>query len=57
MFMRLYRVGGQGNDRFGDPAHARLVEIDSADHDLADTGWDWQTLMRLIGDQARIDAA
>ena len=23
--------GGQGNDRFGDPAHARLVEIDAAE--------------------------
>jgi hypothetical protein len=30
--------GGQGNDRFRDPAHARLVEIDAADRDLADTG-------------------
>ena len=25
--------GGQGNDCFGDPAHARLVEIDAADYD------------------------
>ena len=42
----------QGNDRFGDPAHARLVEIDAADYDLTDTGWGWQTLKCLIGDEA-----
>jgi hypothetical protein len=48
---------GQGNDRFGNPSHARLVEIDAADQDLADTGRGWRTLKRLIGDEARIDAA
>jgi hypothetical protein len=45
------------SDRFGDPAHARLVEIDAADYDLTDTGWRRQTLKRLIGDEARVDAA
>src|SRR5215471_14074688 len=44
--------GGQGNDRFGDPAHARLVEIDAADYDLTDMGWGRQTLKCLIGDEA-----
>ncbi len=50
-------TGGQGNDRFGDPSHAWLVDIDPADDDLADAGRGWQTLKRLIGDEARIDAA
>jgi hypothetical protein len=50
-------TGGQGNDRFGDPSHARLVEVDPADDDLADAGRGWQTLKRLIGDEARADAA
>jgi hypothetical protein len=49
--------GGQGNDRFGDGAHARLVDIDPADYNLADARCHWQPLKRLIGDEARVDAA
>ena len=49
--------GGQGNDRFDDPAHARLVEIDAADRDLADTRCRRQTLKCLVGNEARVDAA
>src|ERR1700746_615057 len=51
------RSSGQGNDRFGDPAHARLVEIDAADYDLTDTGRGRATLQCLIGGEACVDAA
>jgi len=51
------RNGRERNNRFGNPAHARLVQIDPADYNLADARCRWQTLKRLIGDEAGVDAA
>ena len=48
--------GRQGNHRLGDPAHARFVEIDSADFGLADLRGSRQTLQQIVGDEALIDA-
>ena len=66
--MRVYLLGqirgsepsrscGQGQHRFGHPAHSRFVEIDAAHFGLTDLRGLRQVFQRFIADEAGIDAA
>jgi hypothetical protein len=46
----------KSNQRLGDQAHARFVEINSADLSLADLRGSQETLQQVIRDEALIDA-
>jgi hypothetical protein len=48
--------GGERQDGFGHPAHARFVEVDAAHLGFANLGRSWELLQSSIRDEALIDA-